>query len=95
MLYDTRSVHPLDRYDYYQAASATELAPVAVDGRAPGRLLAVMSTARIGDLELEHVTWSADAQLVTRRTRPSGGDSRGSTSGQCTRHGSPRDPQER
>ncbi len=69
MLYDTRSVHPLDRYDYYQAASATELAPVAVDGRAPGRLLAVMSTARIGDLELEHVTWSADAQLVTRRTQ--------------------------
>jgi AraC-like DNA-binding protein len=69
MLYDTRSVHPLDRYDYYQAASGTEPAPVAVDGRAPGRLLAVMSTARIGDLELEHVTWSADAQLVTRRTR--------------------------
>lgn len=69
VLYDTRSVHPLDRYDYYQAASGTELAPVAVDGRAPGRLLAVMSTARIGDLELEHVTWSADAQLVTRRTQ--------------------------
>jgi AraC-like DNA-binding protein len=69
VLYDTTSVHPLDRYDYYQAASATELAPVAVDGRAPGRLLAVMSTTRIGDLELEHVTWSADARLVTRRTQ--------------------------
>jgi hypothetical protein len=41
MLYDTRSVHPLDRYDYYQAVSTTELAPVAVNGRAPGCLLAV------------------------------------------------------
>ncbi|MGX7829099.1 helix-turn-helix domain-containing protein [Actinokineospora sp. 24-640] len=69
MLYDTRNVHPLDRYDYYQAASATEVAPVAVNGRAPGRLLAVMSMARIGDLELEHVTVSADAQLVCRRTQ--------------------------
>lgn len=69
MLYDTRSVHPLDRYDYYQEASVTELAPVAVNGRAPGRLLAVMSTARIGDLGLEHVTLSADATLVTRRTQ--------------------------
>ena len=69
MLYDTRSVHPLDRYDYYQAASVTELAPVAVNGRPPGRLLAVMSTAKIGDLELEHVTLSADTQLVCRRTQ--------------------------
>jgi len=68
MRYDTRSVHPLDRYDYYRAASATELAPVSIQGQAPGRLLAAMSAATIGDIELEHVTWSADSRLVTRRT---------------------------
>jgi hypothetical protein len=48
MLYDTRTVHPLDRYDYYRAGAGIELAPVAVHGRAPGRLLAVMSVAQIG-----------------------------------------------
>lgn len=69
VLYDTTSVKPLDRYDYYRAASATELAPVGVDGRAPGRLLAAMSVASVGDIELEHVTWSADSTLVTRRTQ--------------------------
>jgi len=35
ILYDARSVHPLDRYDYYQAASATELASMAVTGGHP------------------------------------------------------------
>ena len=39
-LYDTRTVHPLDRYEYFRAAVATELAPVSVHGRAPGQLLA-------------------------------------------------------
>ncbi len=68
VLYDTTSVRPLDRYDYYQGASTTELAPVAVDGRAPGRLHAAMSVATVGDIELEHVTWSADSTLMTRRT---------------------------
>ncbi|MGH3625383.1 MAG: hypothetical protein ACRDQ5_26980, partial [Sciscionella sp.] len=62
MLYDTRTVHPLDRYDYYRAGAGTELAPVAVHGRAPGRLLAVMSVAQIGDFEIEVVTWAADSE---------------------------------
>ncbi len=68
MLYDTRTVHPLDRYDYYRAGAGIELAPVAVQGRAPGRLLAVMSVAQIGDFEIETVTWAADSEIVARRT---------------------------
>jgi hypothetical protein len=70
MLYDTKSVHPLDRYDYYQAASATERAPGAVDGRAPGRLLAAMPTARIGDLELEHSSRPATRSATASSSAP-------------------------
>lgn len=68
MLYDTRTVHPLDRYDHYRVGAGIELAPVAVHGRAPGRLLAVMSVAQIGDFEIETLTWSADSEIVARRT---------------------------
>src|SRR2546423_11717715 len=68
VLYDTRTVHPLDRYDYYRAGAGAELAPVTVDGRSPGRLLAAMSVARIGDFEIEGVTWAADSEVVARRT---------------------------
>jgi AraC-like DNA-binding protein len=68
MLYDTRTIHPLDRYDYYRAGAGTELAPVAVHGRAPSRLLAVMSVAQIGDFAIETVSWAADSEIVTRRT---------------------------
>jgi AraC-like DNA-binding protein len=68
MLYDTRTIHPLDRYDYYRTGAGNELAPVAAHGRAPGRLLAVMSVAQIGDFEIETVTWSADSEIVARRT---------------------------
>lgn len=68
MLYDTRTIHPLDRYDYYRAGAGIELAPVAVQGRAPGRLLAVMSVAQIGDFEIEALTWAADSEIVARRT---------------------------
>jgi AraC-like DNA-binding protein len=68
MLYDTRTIHPFDRYDYYRAGAGIELAPVAVHGRAPNRLLAVMSVAQIGDFEIEVLTWSADSEIVARRT---------------------------
>jgi AraC-like DNA-binding protein len=68
MLYDTRTIHPLDRYDHYRAGAGIELAPVAVQGRAPGRLLAVMSVAQIGDFKIEALTWSADSEIVARRT---------------------------
>jgi len=68
MLYDTRTVHPHDRYDYYRAAAGIELAPVAIHGRTPGRLLAAMSVAQIGDFEIETITWSADSDVVARRT---------------------------
>jgi AraC-like DNA-binding protein len=68
MLYDTRTVHPLDRYDYYRSAAATELAPVEIEGRAPADLLATMSVARVGDLSVEVVTQSANFEITARRT---------------------------
>jgi hypothetical protein len=68
VLYDTKAVHPLDRYDYYRAGAAAELAPVAVYGRAPGHLLARMSVAQVGDFEIEAVTWAADSEVAVRRT---------------------------
>jgi AraC-like DNA-binding protein len=67
-LYDTRTVHPLDSYEYYRARSATELAPVTVHGHAPGRLLAVMSVAGVGDFEIEAHTCDADREISVRRT---------------------------
>ncbi|HET9255459.1 MAG TPA: hypothetical protein VFO16_09685, partial [Pseudonocardiaceae bacterium] len=48
MLYDTRAIRPLDRYDHYRAGAGAELAPVTIHGRAPAHLLAVMSIAQIG-----------------------------------------------
>src|SRR5687768_696780 len=68
VLYDTRTVHPLDRYEYARAGAASELAPVAIRGRAPGALLAVMSVARVGDFAVEDVTWGADSEIVAHRT---------------------------
>src|SRR5262249_46659394 len=68
VLYDTQTVRPLDRYDYYQAGAAAEVVPVAVHGRSPGHLLATMSVAQIGDFEIEAMTWAADSTVVTRRT---------------------------
>lgn len=68
VLYDTRTVHPLDRYEYARAGAAAELAPVAICGRAPGHLLAVMSVAQIGDFAIEAVTWAADSEIVAHRT---------------------------
>jgi hypothetical protein len=68
VLYDTRTIHPLDRYDYFRAGAGIELAPLAVQGRASSRLLAVMSVAQIGDFEIEVLAWSADSEIATRRT---------------------------
>jgi hypothetical protein len=68
VLYDTTTVPPLHRYDYYRAGAACEVAPVEVYGRAPGRLSARMSVGHIGDFAVEELTWAADAAIVTRRT---------------------------
>ncbi|MGH3915143.1 MAG: hypothetical protein ACRDTC_17300 [Pseudonocardiaceae bacterium] len=66
--YDTSTIHPLDRYDYFRAEVGAELVPVAVHGRVPGRLLAVQSVAQIGDFNIEVVTWAADSEIVAQRT---------------------------
>ena len=68
VLYDTRTVHPLDRYDHYREGAAGEVVPVGVHGRAPGHLLAAMSVAQVGDFEIETMTCSADSEVVRRRT---------------------------
>jgi len=68
VLYDTSTVRPPDRYEYYRAGAGAELAPVAVRGRAPGLLLAVMSVTQIGNFTIEVVKWAADSEIVTRRT---------------------------
>jgi AraC-like DNA-binding protein len=68
LLYDTRQVHPLDGYEHYREGAGKELAPVAVHARATGRLSAAMSVAQIGDCTVEVVTWSADFEVVARRT---------------------------
>ncbi|MFG1805177.1 helix-turn-helix domain-containing protein [Streptomyces sp. NPDC049040] len=67
-LYDTATVHPLDRYEYYRAGSAAELAPVTVHGRQPGKLLAVMSVAEISEFEIESHTFAADREISVRRS---------------------------
>ena len=41
---------------------------MTVHGRAPGRLLTVMSVAQIGDFEIAAHIWSADSEIVARRT---------------------------
>src|SRR5262250_1476638 len=67
-LYDTRTVHPLDCYEYYRAKAMAEPAPELIQGSSRGRLLAVMSVAQIGDFEIGEFTWSADREIVERRT---------------------------
>lgn len=68
MLYDTRTVHPLDRYECYRAGAAAELAPVSVHGRSPGQLLAVVSVVRISDFGIGVLTWAADGEVVVGHT---------------------------
>lgn len=71
VLYDTRLIHPLDRYDYYQAGVNTEIARVEVHGHAPGHLFTAMSVARIGDFEIATHSWSSDSEIVAWRTERS------------------------
>jgi AraC-like DNA-binding protein len=68
VLYDTRTVRPLDRYDYFRAGVAGERAPVEVRGQSPRRLLAVHKVARVGDFDIELDTLGSDSELVGRRT---------------------------
>ncbi len=46
--YDTDSVRWPDRYEYYRYAAASEVAPVAIQARAPGRLRAALSSVQAG-----------------------------------------------
>jgi AraC-like DNA-binding protein len=68
VVYDTRTVSPLERYECYREGAAAELAPVAVDGGPLPDLLAVMSMFEVGDFTLEVVTWKATTPVVARRT---------------------------
>jgi len=68
VVYDTTTVHPLDRYDHYRAGAKGEMAPVEVYGRAPLRLRARMTVRSFGPFDLEELTWEADTEITTRRT---------------------------
>jgi AraC-binding-like domain len=69
VLHDTRTVRPLDRFEYYvQAGAAAELAPVEISGREPRRLQAMMSSARVGDFAIEALNWAADTEITAHRT---------------------------
>jgi len=67
-LYDTTTIHPLDRFEHYREGALRELAPVEVDGRTPGRLVAAMLVSRVGVFDLEELAWEADTEVGTRRT---------------------------
>jgi AraC-like DNA-binding protein len=69
LLYDTSTVHPLDRYDYYRTGAASEAAPVTIRGHSPDHLRAAMSVIRIGEFELAEFSWAADAEVTALRTR--------------------------
>src|SRR5262249_35929112 len=68
VLYDTNSVHPLDRFSYFREAAAGEFAPVAVASRPPGQFSAAMAVGQIGDVTLETSTWVSEGLIEARRT---------------------------
>lgn len=68
VLYDTRTVHPLDRYDHYRVGVARKLAPVEIRGRAPGQLLAVQAVAQVSDFEIGIDACDSDSEIGVRRT---------------------------
>lgn len=67
--YDTRKVHPLDRYEHYRAGAANERAPVMIDGGPLPDMLAVLSMIQVGDFTIELVTTAAAEPVVARRTK--------------------------
>jgi AraC-like DNA-binding protein len=68
--YDTDTVAGPDRWDYYRDAAASEVAPVAVKGRAPGRLRAAQSGAQAGEFLVEATTYAADSTIeIVRNDR--------------------------
>ncbi len=58
--YNTDAVRWPDRYEYYRHAAASEVAPVAIQARAPGRLRAVLSSVQAGDFLVEAASYAAD-----------------------------------
>ena len=52
-----------DRYEYYRDAAASEVAPVAIQARAPGWLCAALSSVQVGDFLVEVTTYAADFEM--------------------------------
>lgn len=67
-LYDTSTVHALDRFSYFQSAAVGEFAPVAVSGQPPGQLSVAMVVDQVGDLMVEVFSWQSDGQIEVHRT---------------------------
>ncbi|ROO60310.1 AraC family transcriptional regulator [Micromonospora sp. Llam0] len=68
-LYDTGSVHPLDRYEYYRTEATAEVAPVEIRGRSSLSLTAAMRVAQVGQYEIEATSWLSDTEGVALRTQ--------------------------
>jgi AraC-like DNA-binding protein len=65
--YDTDAVRWPDRYEYYRDAAASEVAPVAIQGRARGRLHAALSGVQVGDFLVEALSYAADFETQALR----------------------------
>jgi hypothetical protein len=68
VLYDTSSVHPLDRFSYFREAVAGGFAPVAVPGRPPRQFSAARAVCQIGDVTIETSAWVVGGMIEARRT---------------------------
>jgi len=66
--YDTDTVRWPDRYEFFRAAAASEVAPVAIRGRAPGRLRATLSSVQAGHFLVEAVSFAADSETEFLRS---------------------------
>jgi AraC-like DNA-binding protein len=65
--YDTDAVRWPDRYEYYRDAAASEVAPVAIQGRPGGRLRAALSSVQVGDFLVEAISYTADFEMEILR----------------------------
>jgi len=61
--YDTDTVRWPDRYDYYRDAAASEVAPVAIQGRPSGRIRAALSSVQAGHFLVEATSFAADSEM--------------------------------
>ena len=65
--YNTDLAWGPDRYEYYRHAAASEVAPAAIQARAPGRLHAALSGVQAGDFHIDAFSYAADFDVKVLR----------------------------